>query len=63
MLLEEKPSLTPAEVRSIIISTARPLGPAGEQADFGAGLADAYHAVTSLNGKLSGKSGTEQAKE
>ncbi len=63
MLLEEKPSLTPAEVRSIIISTARRLGPAGEQADFGAGLADAYHAVTSLNGKISGKSGTEQAKE
>ena len=59
MLLQEKPSLKPAEVRSIIMSTAKPLGSAGQQSDFGAGLADAYRAVTLLNGKEGG----EQAKE
>ena len=63
MLLEEKPSLTPAEIRSIIMSTAKPLGSSGQQADFGAGLADAYQAVTSLNGKPAGKEEAEQTKE
>ena len=63
MLLEEKPSLTPAEIRSIIMSTAKPLGSGGQQADFGAGLADAYQAVTSLNGKPPGKVEAQQTKE
>jgi subtilisin family serine protease len=63
MLLEENPSLTPAAVRSIIMSTAKPLGSGGQQTDFGAGLADAYQAVTSLNGKPPGKEDAEQAKE
>ncbi len=64
MLLEEKPSLTPNEVRSIIMSTARPLGSAGQQSDFGAGLADAYQAVSAaMNGKPAGKPDAEQAKQ
>ena len=64
MLLEENPSLTPAEVRSIIMSTAKPLGSAGQQADFGAGLADAYQAVTTIqSGKPAGTEDAEQAKE
>lgn len=63
MLLEERPSLKPAEVRSIIMSTAKPLGHAGQQADFGAGLADAYRAVKSLSGKPPGKEDAEQARE
>jgi len=64
MLLEEKPSLTPDEVRSIIMSTAKPLGSTGQQSDFGAGLVDAYQAVSSVtNGKPAGKQDAEQAKE
>jgi subtilisin family serine protease len=64
MLLEENSSLTPAEVRSIIMSTAKPLGAAGAQSDFGAGLADAYQAVTTIqSGKPAGKKDAEQAKE
>jgi hypothetical protein len=64
MLLEENSSLTPAEVRSIIMSTAKPLGAAGAQSDFGAGLADAYQAVTTIqSGKPAGKEDAEQAKE
>ena len=64
MLLEEKPSLTPNEVRSIIMSTAKPLGSAGQRSDFGAGLADAYQAVSAVtNGKPAGKQDAEQAKE
>ncbi len=64
MLLEEKPSLTPNEVRSIIMSTAKPLGSAGQGSDFGAGLVDAYQAVSAVtNGKPAGKEDAEQAKE
>ena len=64
MLLEEKPSLTPNEVRSIIMSTAKPLGSAGQRSDFGAGLVDAYQAVSAVtNGKPAGKQDAEQAKE
>ena len=63
MLLEEKPSLTPAEIRSIIMSTAKPLGASGQQADFGAGLADALPAVTSLDRKPAGREEAEQAKQ
>lgn len=64
MLLEETPSLTPDQVRSIIISTAKPLGTGGEQSDFGAGLADAYQAVTAVaGGKPAVNEDAEQAKE
>jgi subtilisin family serine protease len=63
LLLECKPSLKPADVRKIITATAKPLGPAGRQADSGAGLANAYRAAMSVNGKLSGNDGGVQAKE
>ncbi len=64
MLLEEKPSLTPNDVRSIIMSTAKPLGSAGQRSDFGAGLVDAYQAVSAVtNGKPAGKQDAEQAKQ
>lgn len=56
LLLELKPSLTPADVRSILVKTAKPVGAAGQHAEFGAGLANAFRAVNSLNRK-SGASG------
>ena len=49
MLLQLKPSLKPAEVRELIMSTAQPLGTAAQQPEFGAGLVNAYRAVTRLN--------------
>jgi subtilisin family serine protease len=57
LLLELKPSLTPADVRTILMTSAKPMGATGQHADFGAGLANAYRAVNALNGK-SGVSGT-----
>jgi hypothetical protein len=51
LLLELKPSLTPADIRTILVTTAKPMGASGRHADFGAGLANAYRAVTGLNGK------------
>ena len=64
MLLEEKPSLTPDEVRSIIMSTAKPLGPGATNSDFGAGLADALRAVTALaGGTPDRKEEAEQARQ
>jgi len=51
LLLECKPSLTPADIRAIITATAKPLGASGRQAEFGAGLVDAYRAVLSPNGQ------------
>jgi subtilisin family serine protease len=51
LLLELKPSLTPADVRTILMTSAKPMRATGEHSDFGAGLANAYRALNSLNGK------------
>jgi subtilisin family serine protease len=51
MLLQCKPSLKPSDVRAVLISTAKPLGPPAPDSDFGAGLVDAYRAVTWVNRK------------
>jgi Subtilase family len=51
LLLELKPSLTPADIRTILMTTAKPVSATAQHADFGAGLANAYRAVTGLNGK------------
>jgi len=53
LLLELKPSLTPADIRTILVTTAKPMGATGQHADFGAGLANAYQAVNALNSKPS----------
>lgn len=45
LLLQRDPSLTPIDVRAILMTTAKPLA-SGGNADFGAGLVNAYRAVT-----------------
>ena len=48
LILERKPGLDPDAVRKILLSTAKDLGPAGQDEQFGAGLADAYQAILAL---------------
>jgi subtilisin family serine protease len=52
LLLERKPALTQDNVRAILVSTAKDLGPKGRDRDFGAGLADAYNAVEAVAGAV-----------
>ena len=46
LLMERNPKLGPEDIRQLLLSTAHNLGQAGYNADFGAGLADAYGAVS-----------------
>jgi len=46
LMLAKNPQLSPEQVRTILITTARDLGPKGRDDQFGAGLADALKAVT-----------------
>jgi subtilisin family serine protease len=45
LLLERNPSLTPAEVRKILMDTAKRLSGKPRDRDFGAGLVDAFKAL------------------
>ena len=47
LLLERNPSLTPNDVRRLLMRTAKALGPKGHERDFGAGLVNALQAVSS----------------
>lgn len=49
LLIELRPRLTPRAVRNLLLSTARDLGAAGRDSQFGAGLADAYRAAAAVN--------------
>jgi subtilisin family serine protease len=51
LMLERDRTLDPAEVRRLLTSTARDLGPPGPDDQFGAGLTDAYGALTALGAK------------
>jgi Subtilase family len=48
LMMERNPQLAPAEVRAILIKTARDLGLPGRDDLFGAGEADAFSAVTAV---------------
>jgi subtilisin family serine protease len=49
LMLERNPALKPAEVRAILMKTARDLGRAGRDDQFGAGQADAFAAVSAVD--------------
>lgn len=46
LMLERKPGMTPEQARATLLATARDIGPPGRDSLFGAGLADAYAAIT-----------------
>jgi subtilisin family serine protease len=46
LMIQHKGDLTPAQIRNILRATAKDLGPKGSDIMFGAGLADAYRALT-----------------
>jgi subtilisin family serine protease len=48
LLLERNPGLEPAQVRAIVMKSARDIGTAGRDDLFGAGEADAYAAVSAV---------------
>ncbi|MGB6416213.1 MAG: S8 family serine peptidase [Pseudolabrys sp.] len=52
LMIQRKPDLTPDQVRSILRATAKDLGPKGPDVMFGAGLADAYGALTAKSTPL-----------
>src|SRR5579863_3032233 len=49
LMLERNSTLRPAELRAILMKTARDLGPPGQDDQFGAGEADAFAAVTAVS--------------
>jgi subtilisin family serine protease len=54
LVLQRAPGLSPAGVRRILESTAQDLGPRGKDRQFGAGLVDAYRAVTAVPSATAG---------
>jgi subtilisin family serine protease len=46
LMIQHEPGLTPDRLRAILLATARDLGAKGRDDLFGAGLADAYAALT-----------------
>jgi serine protease AprX len=50
LMLDADPSLTPAEVKSLLLSTAVDWGDAGKDIDYGAGRLDGYEVVRQAGG-------------
>lgn len=50
LMMASNPSLTPANIKSKIMSTGKDWGPTGTDIDYGAGRLDAYEAVKSAGG-------------
>ncbi len=46
LMLQHKGALTPDQVRATLLATAKDLGPTGRDDEYGAGLTDAYRALT-----------------
>jgi subtilisin family serine protease len=63
LLLERKPSLTPSDIRAILIATAKLPGPPKPDSDFGAGLVGAYRALAAVDRKPPGSDENAQAKQ
>jgi subtilisin family serine protease len=53
LMIERKPGLTPDQARGILLATAKDLGAPGRDPLFGAGLADAYAAITAGEAPIS----------
>jgi|HubBroStandDraft_2_1064218.scaffolds.fasta_scaffold39143_1 subtilisin family serine protease len=51
LLLERNPALKPGDIRSILIATATPIGPPVPDSPFGAGVVNAYRAVSFIDRK------------
>ena len=49
LVLERKPQLRPDAIKKVLLSTARDLGPKGRDNQFGAGLMDAFQAVSTVD--------------
>ena len=64
LLLERKPSLTPSDIRAVLVATAKAAGPPTPDSDFGAGLVSAYRALAALDhGPPNSNDGNAQAKQ
>jgi subtilisin family serine protease len=60
LLLQHEPGLKPSDIRAILATTAKPLGVAEDHVDFGAGLVNAYRAVTLPGEKSAGDHGAHE---
>ncbi len=52
LLIERYPGLAPGALEAILLRTAKDLGPPGRDDEFGAGLANAYGALTALSAQI-----------
>jgi subtilisin family serine protease len=63
LLLERKASLKPKDIRTILVTSAAPLGSSARRSTSGAGLVDAYRALLLAGGKSAARDDDEQAKQ